>query len=454
MEQARVWGALERAKEEGKQKGGGVDIQICAFAEVRAFVESLCRPRRILLSIPAGRAVDETLDLLLPHMSEGDVVIDGGNEHFTNTERRAKKIMDAKRIHLVGMGISGGATGARYGPSLMPGCTPYAYEQVRPVLEKMAATANGCRMVTHVGSGGAGHFVKMVHNGIEYAEMQYLAEAYALLKFSGHSAQEMEKIFTEWNSESSELQSYLMEITSKIVTFPDEKTGGKGYVLDKILDAAGSKGTGKWTVQCAADCGIAAPSIAAALEARFVSAQKDLRCQLKRKLSEEGCAVTPPKRSQRDAYLPVDTIADALLFSRICAYAQGLHLIYTANKEHNWSINVRNVVTIWQGGCIIRAKLLESIAQVLKENEDLPNLLLSSYFSEKLSKLHFNARETVVFSILNQLAVPALSSAVTYFDAMKQDQCSANLIQAQRDFFGAHTYKRLDMNGSHHTDWI
>ena len=445
--QERVWGALQRAKEESAQTGEK-EIKIEAFTQVDAFVSSLSTPRRILLSIPAGKAVDETLDLLLPHLSEEDVVIDGGNEHFTNTERRSKELMERKRVHLVGMGISGGATGARYGPSLMPGCTKHAYEQLRPVLESMAAKVKGVPMVTHVGSGGAGHFVKMVHNGIEYAEMQYLAEAYMLLKHKGLSPAAMKEIFAAWNSSESELQSYLMEITSKIVTFPDDENED-GYVLDSILDAAGSKGTGKWTVQCAADCGIAAPSISAALEARFVSAQKELRCQL----SEKFPATIGASAIEPQEIFSIQTIAEALLFSRICAYAQGLHIIYSANKEQGWGINLANVATIWQGGCIIRAKLLESIVDALKQQEDLSNLLLSPYFAEKAARLHTSARRTVIYAVGKEIAVPAMSAAITYFDGMKQSRGPANLIQAQRDFFGAHTYQRIDKQGKFTTKW-
>ena len=445
--QARVWGALERAKEEGERKGS--KMQIVAFTDVGEFVRSLRTPRRVLLSIPAGKAVDDTIELLLPHLQEDDVVIDGGNEHFSNTERRAKDLMEAKKIHLVGMGISGGATGARYGPSLMPGCTAHAWEALKPVLESMAARVKDRPMVTHVGLGGAGHFVKMVHNGIEYAEMQYLAEAYTLLKLKGLDPQGMREIFERWNGEGSELQSYLMEITSKIVTFPDDKDEG-AYVLDKILDAAGSKGTGKWTVQCAADCGIAAPCIAAALEARFVSAQKDLRSKLEETLSSADSSASESRQAQG---VSIEVIAEALLFARICAYAQGLHVIFVANKEHGWGINIRNVASIWQGGCIIRAKLLESIVDALAEEGEIPNPLLVPFFARKVSNLHQSARQTVVYSILNEVPVPALSAAVTYFDGMRQSRGPANLIQAQRDYFGAHTYGRVDMDGKFHTQW-
>ena len=456
--QDRVWGALERAKQEGEREG--VKLSVVPFTDVSAFVKSLAKPRRVLLSIPAGKAVDDTIESMLPYLDENDVVIDGGNEFFENTERRAKALMEKKRIHLVGMGISGGASGARRGPSLMPGCTPHAWQALRPVLESMSAKVEGRPMVTHVGLGGAGHFVKMVHNGIEYAEMQFLAEAYALLRAQGMGNEEMGSVFRGWNEDGSDLQSYLMEISSKILSFPDDRPqgGDEGYLIDKVLDAAGSKGTGKWTVQCAADLGIAAPCISAALEARFVSSDVDLRRRMQ-DLFSSVCPAPPTAGQEMDGEgearpkLAVQTVADALLFARICAYAQGLHVIHSANQERGWGVDLTSVASVWQGGCIIRAKLLEVIVSCLKESPSEANLLLIPEFAKRASALQHSAREVVVHCVLGKIAAPALCAAVTYYDGIGRARGPANLIQAQRDYFGAHTYARLDAEGKFHTEW-
>lgn len=410
-------------------------------------VKSLERPRRIMMMIAAGKPVDMTIEKLAPLLDEGDVVIDGGNSWFKETQARTARL-EAKNLHFVGSGVSGGEEGARFGPSLMPGGSEHSWQAIRPVFEAIAAKSDSGACVTHVGSDGAGHFVKMVHNGIEYGDMQLIAEAYELLrKGLGASAGDLAEIFDKWNR--GPLESFLIEITAKIFTVKDPETGAP--LVEKILDKAGQKGTGKWTAQVALDLGVPVPTIAAAIDARVLSSMKEERVAASKSLRFDSSDDTV--KGQK-AF--ADAVHDALYASKICSYAQGMALIQAGSREWKWNIDMREMARIWKAGCIIRARFLDSIMQAYERRADLPNLLLDETFSEIVMKAQRSWRGTVAFASTAGIPIPAMSSSLAYFDAYRSGELPQNLTQAQRDYFGAHTYQRNDKGSNApfvHTEW-
>ncbi|MDQ3277400.1 MAG: NADP-dependent phosphogluconate dehydrogenase [Bacteroidota bacterium] len=429
---------LEAAASEGTTVKGTTDI-----AEM---VHSLKTPRKIMMLVPAGKPVDDVIETLLPHLEKGDIVIDGGNSYYHDTQRRVD-FLQPKDIHFFGMGVSGGEAGARFGPSMMPGGDKAAYEYLRPILEAIAAKADGHSCVDYVGHGAAGHYVKMVHNGIEYAMMQLISEAYDILKRGGSfSNEDLHYVFARWNSAS--LQSFLIEITAEIFRTLDEgKKGEQQYLVDAILDKAGSKGTGKWTSQDALDLGVPIPTIDAAVSARSLSAYKELRIAAS-KLYKPAIITMNVTAEELSALLE-----DALGFCFVMAYAQGLSLLSTASQDYNMQIPLANVVRIWKGGCIIRSLLLYQFDKIFQNNPTVSNVLLDQSMATFLKEKESATRRVVSLAVQAGLPVPAMSSALSYFDAFSSSRLPTNLIQAQRDFFGAHTYQRIDKEGVFHTEW-
>jgi 6-phosphogluconate dehydrogenase len=411
--------------------------------ELADFVSALERPRRIMLMIKAGAPVDEMLDKLIPLLEPGDVVIDGGNSWFKDTQLRARRLIE-RELHFVGSGVSGGEEGARRGPSLMPGGTPQSWESIRAIFEAIAATSDSGPCVTYCGPDGAGHFVKMVHNGIEYGDMQLIAEAYDLLRRGlGASADELADVFDEWNR--GPLQSFLIEITAKIFRKRDEQTGQP--LVDRILDKAGQKGTGKWTAQVALDLAVPIPTIAAAIDARVLSSMKDERVAASRVIPS---AVEGSPSSDRATF--IQDVHDALYAAKVCSYAQGMALIQAGSREWKWDIDMREIARIWKAGCIIRAKFLDSIMRAYERNAGLANLLLDF----DLSAVQPQWRRCVSYAQTHGIATPAFSASLAYFDSYRTADLPQNLTQAQRDFFGAHTYQRNDAGADApfvHTDW-
>ena len=411
------------------------------------FVKALERPRRIMMMIKAGSPVDQTIDKLAPFLEEGDVVIDGGNSWFKDTQERTKRL-EAKRLHFVGSGVSGGEEGARFGPSLMPGGSNESWKAIQPVFEAIAAKSDSGPCVTHVGTDGAGHFVKMVHNGIEYGDMELIAEAYEMLrKGIGASASELADIFDQWNR--GPLESFLIEITAHIFRVKDPET--KAPLVEKVLDKAGQKGTGKWTAQVALDLAVPVPTIAAAIDARVISSMKDERVAASRVL---GDAARPPAAADRRQF--IDDVQQALYAAKICSYAQGMALIQAGSAEWKWNITMREMARIWKAGCIIRAKFLDSIMRAYEEKPDLANLLLANEFVMRVKQSEQSWRNAVSFAQSNGIPVPAMSSSLAYFDAYRSADLPQNLTQAQRDYFGSHTYQRNDKGADApfvHTDW-
>ncbi len=410
-------------------------------------VKAIERPRRIVMMIKAGAPVDMTIDALAPLLDEGDVVIDGGNSWFKDTQERTKRL-EAKNLHFVGSGVSGGEEGARFGPSLMPGGSKESWEAIKPVFEAIAAKSDSGPCVTHVGPDGAGHYVKMVHNGIEYGDMQLIAEAYEMLrKGLGANAEELAAIFDEWNK--GPLESFLIEITAHIFRVKDPETGAP--LVDKVLDKAGQKGTGKWTAQIALDLAVPIPTIAAAIDARVLSSMKEERVAASKVLTQSGV------KEPMDRQDLIQGVHDALYVSKICSYAQGMALIQAGSKEWNWSIDMREMARIWKGGCIIRAKFLDEIMSAYERKPDLPNLLLDAEFSEAIIRLQRQWRRVVAYAQMNGMAIPAMSASLNYYDAYRSAELPQNLTQAQRDYFGSHTYQRNDKGADTpfvHTDWI
>ena len=410
-------------------------------------VKAIERPRRIVMMIKAGAPVDMTIDALIPLLDEGDVVIDGGNSWFKDTQERTKRL-EEKKLHFVGSGVSGGEEGARFGPSLMPGGSNESWEAIKPVFEAIAAKSDSGPCVTHVGPDGAGHYVKMVHNGIEYGDMQLIAEAYEMLrKGLGANAEELAAIFDEWNR--GPLESFLIEITAHIFRVKDPETGAP--LVDKVLDKAGQKGTGKWTAQIALDLAVPIPTIAAAIDARVLSSMKEERVSASKVLGRG------PVKEPMDRQDLIQGVHDALYVSKICSYAQGMALIQAGSKEWNWSIDMREMARIWKGGCIIRAKFLDEIMSAYERKPDLPNLLLDAEFSEAIIRLQRQWRRVVAYAQMNGLAIPAMSASLNYYDAYRTAELPQNLTQAQRDYFGSHTYQRNDKGADTpfvHTDWI
>ncbi|MGD0975902.1 MAG: NADP-dependent phosphogluconate dehydrogenase [Candidatus Korobacteraceae bacterium] len=409
------------------------------------FVKGLRTPRRILMMIKAGEPVDSMIAQLSPLLQAGDILIDGGNSWFKDTQRREKE-MRANRLRFFGMGVSGGEEGARHGPSLMPGGELEAYRELEPVLTAIAARSDSGPCVTHVGPDGAGHFVKMVHNGIEYGDMQLIAEAYDLLhRALGFNADELARIFDDWNRTS--LKSYLIEITSQIFAVKDPRTGKP--LVDVVLDKAGQKGTGKWTAEMALDLIVPAGTIAAAIEARVLSSMKDQRVAAARVLAG------PQARFDGDRQQAVAAIRDALYASKVCSYAQGMNLIQAGSEAYNWKINLREMARIWKAGCIIRAEFLNEIMQAYERDPRLANLLLDAEFRTRIQQAQQNWRWTLRLAIEHGIPVPSMTASLGYYDSYRTARLPQNLTQAQRDYFGAHTYQRADRpeEGFVHSDW-
>jgi 6-phosphogluconate dehydrogenase len=408
------------------------------------FVQSLEKPRRILLMVKAGEATDATIAELLPLLDKGDVLIDGGNTFFKDTIRRNEELA-RHGIHFIGTGVSGGEEGALHGPSIMPGGQKEAYDLVAPILTEIAARApDGEPCVSYMGPDGAGHYVKMVHNGIEYGDMQLIAESYAVLKsVLGLSNEELAKVYTEWNK--GELDSYLIEITSRILAKKDDKTGK--HLVDVILDRAAQKGTGKWTSQSALDLGVPLQLITEAVFARVLSSMKDERVAASKTLT--GPDAVKPK--DRDAL--IESVRKALYFSKIVSYAQGFAQLRAASAEYKWSLNYGEIAKVFRAGCIIRARFLQKITDAYLNDGELTNLLMAPYFADIADKYQDALREVVVAAVQAGVPVPCFSSAIAYFDGYRAQTLPANLIQAQRDLFGAHTFERVDDKGSFHADW-
>ncbi len=419
------------------------EANFIASESIDDFVASLSKPRTAIIMVQAGAGTDAVISQLTERFEKGDIIVDGGNALYTDTIRREKEVA-AKGIHFVGAGISGGEEGALKGPSIMPGGTKEAYATLGPILETIAAVAEGEPCVTHIGPDGAGHFVKMIHNGIEYADMQLIAEAYDMLRQAGgFSPDEIADIFSEWNK--GELESYLIEITAEVLRQKDAKTGEP--LVDVILDAAGSKGTGVWTVQTALDLGAPVSGIAEAVFARSLSAQHAQRA------GKPELPAANQVWAVEDKPAFVEAVRRALYASKIIAYAQGFDAIRAGAKEFNWEINLGEVAKIWRGGCIIRAQFLNRITDAYRKDEKLLSLLFDDYFVAAIAGTIASWREIVAMAALTGVPSPAFASSLSYYDGLRAKRLPAALVQGQRGFFGAHTYKRIDAEGSYHTLW-
>jgi 6-phosphogluconate dehydrogenase len=425
--------------------GRAKDKNVQPTRSVQEFVRALKRPRKAMMMIKAGNPVDLVIGELAPLLEKGDVIIDGGNSLFTDTQRRFKDL-EGRGFHYVGCGVSGGEEGALKGPSLMPGGSRESWEIIAPIFRKIAAQVDGEPCCRYMGPDGAGHYVKMVHNGIEYGDMQLICEAYAILKdVAGLSTNELADVFTDWNR--GELDSYLIEITSQIFRKKDPDTGKP--LVDVILDKAGQKGTGIWTLQSAIQQSVVISTINAAVEARVVSSRKDERVASSKILPHPE-----PKKFIGDRKQLTESVRKALYASKIVSYAQGMELLGAASKQYNWNLNFGDIATIWRGGCIIRAKFLNRIVEAYQRNPALHNLLLDSYFTDIIKNTQDNWRVAVSTAVEFGVAVPAFSASLAYFDSYRSERLPSNLLQAQRDFFGAHTYERVDKPGVFHTEWI
>ncbi len=426
----------------GRAKGK----RIIGARSVEEFCDALAKPRKAMLMIKAGQPVDDFIEQLLPHLDKGDIVIDGGNSFFGDTIRRTD-YLEKKGLLYIGTGVSGGEEGALHGPSIMPGGSPEAWPHVKPILQAIAAkVADGTPCCDWVGRDGAGHYVKMVHNGIEYGDMQMIAEAYFLMKhLLGMAPAEMHEVFREWNN--GELDSYLVEITGDILAYVDEETGRP--MVDVILDTAGQKGTGKWTSQSALDMGTPAPTVAEAVFARFMSAIKSQRVEASKILRG------PAPAYDGDKAVLIEEIRQALYASKICSYAQGFQLLKMASLEHEWDLKYGRVALLWREGCIIRAQFLERIKEAFDARPDLANLLLAPYFRDAIDRCQDAWRRVVALAVTNGIPVPAFGSALAYYDGYRSERLPANILQAQRDYFGAHTYERVDKPRGEffHTNW-
>jgi 6-phosphogluconate dehydrogenase len=414
-----------------------------SFAELAAALE---RPRRILMMIPAGKPVDQTIDRILPVLEAGDILIDGGNSWFEDTRRREAALRPAG-VHYVGCGVSGGEEGARYGPSIMPGGSPESWAALKDVLEAIAARTDAGPCVTHVGADGAGHFVKMVHNGIEYGDMQLIAESWDVLRRGlGMSAAETADVFDEWNR--GRLESFLVELTAKVCRVTDPETNQP--LVDVVLDKAGQKGTGRWTTQVALDLGVSVPTIAAALDARGMSSLKDQRVEASGSLKGPDPAAG---FSRLDRQQVVADLEAALYAARICDYAQGMALIRAGAEKYGWTIDLGEIGRIWKGGCIIRARLLDPVRNAFKSNPGLTNLLLDPAIGDLVESAQSGWRQSIARTAASGIPMPAHGSALAYFDSYRTARLPQSLTQAQRDAFGAHTYERVDRPGAVHSDW-
>jgi len=420
--------------------------QLAPYYTVEEFVESLEKPRRILLMVQAGEATDKTIASLTPHLDKGDILIDGGNTFYKDTIRRNKELSD-QGFNFIGTGVSGGEEGALKGPSIMPGGQKEAYELVAPILHKIAAVADedGEPCVAYVGPDGAGHYVKMVHNGIEYGDMQLIAEAYSLLKGALNlNNEELAATFTEWNN--GELSSYLIDITKDIFTKKDED--GK-YLVDVILDEAANKGTGKWTSQSSLDLGEPLSLITESVFARYLSSLKTQRVAASKVLTGPK-----PKTVEGDKAEFSEKVRRALYLGKLVSYAQGFSQLRAASEENNWVLNYGEIAKIFRAGCIIRAQFLQKITDAYAENADIANLLLAPYFKNIADEYQQALRDVVAYAVQNGIPTPTFSAAIAYYDSYRSEVLPANLIQAQRDYFGAHTYKRIDKEGVFHTEWL
>lgn len=402
---------------------------------IEEFVESLEKPRKILLMVKAGTPTDATIQSLLPHLEKGDILIDGGNTYYKDTQRRNRELAESG-IHFIGTGVSGGEEGALKGPSIMPGGQKEAHELVKPILEAISAKVDGEPCTTYIGPDGAGHYVKMVHNGIEYGDMQLISESYFILKhIVGLSSDELHEVFSEWNK--GELDSYLIEITADIFTKKDEETGKP--LVDVILDKAGQKGTGKWTSQSALDLGVPLPIITESVFARFISSMKEERVKASKLLA--GPEAKPAAENKEEL---IEAVRKALFMSKICSYAQGFAQMKAASEEYGWDLKYGDIAMIFRGGCIIRAAFLQKIKEAYDRDPELDNLLLDPYFKNIVESYQGALRKTISLAVEQGIPVPCFSSALAYFDSYRTATLPANLIQAQRDYFGAHTYERTD----------
>ncbi|MGW8315280.1 MAG: NADP-dependent phosphogluconate dehydrogenase [Bacteroidales bacterium] len=408
------------------------------------FVRALERPRRILIMVTAGKAIDSVIEALKPFLEPGDILIDGGNSHYSDTDRRITAL-EGTGIQYIGMGVSGGEQGALWGPSMMPGGDQGTYHYISSMLEDIAAKAgDDSPCVTYIGKGSAGHFVKMVHNGIEYGDMQLIAEAYDIMRFGlGLSPDAIARAFHTWNE--GELNSYLIEITSRIVNFPDDLK--EGVLIDSILDKAGMKGTGTWTSQSALTLGEPIPTIVAAHHGRAISSLTEER-ELAQSIFPTGV-----NKISGDPAEWIRKIGDALYNSKMCSYAQGFALLRIASSEYKYGLNLSQIASIWRGGCIIRANFLDLIKTAFEDQPDLQNLLVHPTFSEQMKERLDAWREVVAAAVGAGISLPAMSASLSYFEAIRRDKLPASLIQAQRDYFGAHTYRRTDREGTFHTEW-
>ena len=426
----------------------GADYTVEGVKTLEDFIASLETPRKIMMLVPAGKIVDAVIEDLLPHLDKGDIVIDGGNSHFTDTEVREKYLTE-KGIEFLGVGVSGGEEGARHGASIMPGGNEEAYNHVAPILIAASAKVGGEPCVTYIGKGSSGHFVKMVHNGIEYGLMQILAETYDFMRrVLKMNYAEMSATFADWNN--AELNSFLVEITAEVLSKADSES--ENPLVEMILDKAAQKGTGKWTSQVAMDFGVPIPTIDSAVSMRQISAQKEIRTLIAQKYGDEAQVVGEDISANREHF--IELLKQTLFSSFIVTYAQGMSLLQVASSEKDYELNLAEIAKIWRGGCIIRSALLEDMRRAFAENPDLPNMILADKFADTLSKNRdFWCKINCEFMI-SQVPSLCLSSALSYFDAFRSERLPANLIQAQRDFFGAHTYQRLDKEGTFHTpDW-
>jgi 6-phosphogluconate dehydrogenase len=425
---------------EGRAKGKN----IIGTYSVEELAGALEKPRKVMLMVKAGQPVDDFIEQLLPHLEEGDIIIDGGNSHYPDTDRRVKYV-ESKGLLYVGTGVSGGEEGALKGPSIMPGGSPQAWPYVKPIFQAISAQVNGQPCCDWVGEGGAGHFVKMVHNGIEYGDMQLIAEAYLLMRdLLGMKPQDMAQVFADWNQ--GELDSYLIEITADILATQDSDGSP---LIDKILDTAGQKGTGKWTAINALDEGVPLTLIAEAVFARALSSNKDLRVKASGLLPGGASAFSGDK----DTFLK--QIQQALYASKIISYTQGYLLMQAAAQTHGWHLNYGGIALMWRGGCIIRSVFLGKIMEAYAANPDLENLLFDPYFAQAVADSLPAWRATVATAVLSGVALPAMTSALAYYDGLRTQNSGANMIQAQRDYFGAHTYERVDQPRGQffHTNW-
>lgn len=426
-----------------EEEGTGVEVK--GFTTLKSFVKSLRSPRTIMMLVPAGKIVDNVIEELLPLIDKGDIIIDGGNSHFTDTNRRVESL-ESKGYHFFGMGISGGEEGARRGPSMMPGGDKVAYEVVKPILEAISAKVEDEPCVTYIGPGASGHFVKMVHNGIEYGIMQLIAETYELFrKGLKMNNEEIHQIFKEWDE--GKLQSYLLEITKNIFAFKDKATGK--LLLDLIKDQAKAKGTGKWTSQIAMDLTLPIPVIDTAVAMRDLSRFKELRTR----------AAEIYSKGESDGLQSIDRtdfiakLKEAFYFSMIITYAQGMHLLLQASEEYEYKLNLAQIAKIWRGGCIIRSQFLDTIYSAFDLHPNLPHLLLDSKVELLVQESLSDARLVVSKAIQQGIAMPAYAASLSYFDTLRSESMPDNLVQAQRDYFGAHTYERIDREGIYHINW-